>query len=536
MLERIVENWLTRAGERGFEIPFSQLLSLEGYRVLHGPVHHPFEHGKDIVAYGPDGQLYAFQLKGGDIDLAAFERIQAQLLALTGTAVTYPGVEPPRRPDRVALVTSGSLTPPTRDRLGAFNAANRPLGHPVLEVIEKEHLVARFMAVHGKYWPAEPDDLNRLLHLYVSDGTGLFPCRDFFEFVRPFVLPADSARNSQISRSIACALLFAAYGTAPWQRANNHLGVAQGWIVLCAAILHAAARSTLEEELWIGSYELALQEIRRALQGLLLEASHAEDLVVPDLVEGAVYPTRALVVCGYLAAFHLSETRLGEQPPAGESVKSLLLRELPFVKVTTEAAAPYVICIAAALEQLGESLLARDFVFNFARSLAKSNQSRSENALPDPYHGFADALKRMFGADVESPDETFDGNAYTLHLAIDWLARRGERKAITAIWPDTTRLTLHEFQVSDPAFLLAPVDDEGQLLMWHPAMPESWRRLFESSSVVRESELPPVLWRQLEYLPYLLLAFPHRLVRATERALDYAVTNWVSVELDLPDA
>lgn len=89
MLERVVDNWLTSANERSYEIPFAQLLISEGYRVLHGPVHHPFEHGKDIVALSPDGSLHAFQLKAGDLSLAALEEIQAQLFALSATAVNY---------------------------------------------------------------------------------------------------------------------------------------------------------------------------------------------------------------------------------------------------------------------------------------------------------------------------------------------------------------------------------------------------------------------------------------------------------------
>lgn len=76
MLERIVENWLTSAGERGFERPFTQLLAAEGHRVLHGPVHHPFEHGKDIVTMAPGGDLCAFQLKGEPIGLRELEQIQ----------------------------------------------------------------------------------------------------------------------------------------------------------------------------------------------------------------------------------------------------------------------------------------------------------------------------------------------------------------------------------------------------------------------------------------------------------------------------
>ncbi len=92
MLARIVENWLTSAGELGYQTAFAQLLASEGYRVLHNPVHYPFEHGKDLTAIAPEGALHCFQLKGGDVGLGDLEKIQGQLFALAGTAVTYPAL------------------------------------------------------------------------------------------------------------------------------------------------------------------------------------------------------------------------------------------------------------------------------------------------------------------------------------------------------------------------------------------------------------------------------------------------------------
>jgi hypothetical protein len=93
VIERLIENWLTSAGERGYEVPFAQLLAAEGHRVIQGPVHHPFEHGKDILTFAPDGALHAYQLKGPDlVRLEDFEKIQGQLMALAGTAITHAAV------------------------------------------------------------------------------------------------------------------------------------------------------------------------------------------------------------------------------------------------------------------------------------------------------------------------------------------------------------------------------------------------------------------------------------------------------------
>ena len=137
MIERLVENWLDNVGERGFETPFAQLLTLERHRVLQGPVHHPFEHGKDIITIAPDGAACAFQLKGPNLKrLDDFEAIHGQLLALVSTAISHAGIGTPRRPDRAYLVTNGVLTPPVRDRLQQFNVGNAQRQCPAVEAVE----------------------------------------------------------------------------------------------------------------------------------------------------------------------------------------------------------------------------------------------------------------------------------------------------------------------------------------------------------------------------------------------------------------
>ena len=46
LIERIVENWLTSATERSFQIPFCQLLSAQGEKLVYIATHGQFEKGK----------------------------------------------------------------------------------------------------------------------------------------------------------------------------------------------------------------------------------------------------------------------------------------------------------------------------------------------------------------------------------------------------------------------------------------------------------------------------------------------------------
>jgi hypothetical protein len=242
VIERLVENWLTSVGERGYEVAFAQLLSAEGHRVIQGPVHHPFEHGKDILTFAPSGDLHAYQLKGPDlIRLEDFEKIQGQLLALAGTAITHAAVSPSRRADRVFLVTNATLTPPVRDRIEKFNLANVPLGWPPIEPIEREQLLARFLAAHGKFLPQTLPEVRPLLELCYSDPASLFPVRSFAAYLSR-ILPFPPAQPSipDCRRAVASTALLTAYAASSWEKSENHLCVARAWLTACVTLMRFA--------------------------------------------------------------------------------------------------------------------------------------------------------------------------------------------------------------------------------------------------------------------------------------------------------
>jgi hypothetical protein len=532
VLARIVENWLTSAGELGYQAAFAQLLVSEGCRVLHAPVHHPNEHGKDLVALAPDGALQAYQLKGGDIGLSELERLQGQLFALAGTAVTYPGIEPPRPPDRVFLVTNGRLTPPARDRLRSFNDASRQRGFPAIETIECDQLVSRLVEAHGTYLPRELRDLNKLLALVLATGEGPFPVRDFAEMLWILIDPQDVTRSARETRRVlASAAILTSYATGPWHRFGNHLGVAEGWLVLAFSILRCAELHDLEEDEWSASYGVARDSARRALALLFEEATSAQDLVIPDHIDGLIYPVRATVVCGYAAAYFLSERWMRDAQELDDPTRRLLLRELEYLRAPGEAGTPFLLLIATALEILNEHTKAVGLVLDWARALTITNAPGSEIGAPDPYHPMSEILLHELGGETELDEEQFAGEAYTLHIALDWFARRGGRIVLEKLWPAVTRIHFAEFCPSAPANLMAHDDPAGRHHTWAPAAPASWAKLVEVATTVAEQAIPDRLWQQLGMLPYLPLIYPYRLTREVATALDYMTTGRAQVEL-----
>ena len=521
MLERVIDDWMTNAGERGFESAFTQLLIAEGYRVLHHPAHHPTEHGKDLVAYAPDGVLCAFQLKGGDLDLKKLESIQQQLFALAATALDYPGIDPSRRPERAALVTTGRLTPPSRDRLAALNAGNQANGLPSIECIERDQLVSRFTTAHGRYLPNSPAELRHLLDLYVRDGRDPLPIRDFATLVESVLRPTETRSELEHKRAISSAALIAAIAASPWHSVNNHLALAQSRLIVGQQILYTAAINDLAEGVWESFYKLAFRSAGEALNALLDEAANAEDLVVPHLLDGVVYPLRALIVAGWLSAGVVSG--LIEEGERAQLAISVIKRELPYIKLNSEAGTPHVLLAASVLDFAGSRMDAASHVFRLAKELSSLNRADSPDAIPTPYHSLESILRKTIGMshEFEFWEERFDGHSYTLHVLIDWMARRKLRSALGTLWPAATQVICCEFRPSAPARVLSFEDDEGEIVMWQLDMPARWPELLKAACTTSERDLPGVLWRNPAFLPFLVLLFPYRLSAVVAKAIDY---------------
>lgn len=96
MLERAIENWLDKASERSFQIPFCYMLSRQGYTIVHISSHNAMELGKDILAVDKSGTPCAFQLKGSNITMRLWrDEISGQVGDLAYGKVNHPSIDPP---------------------------------------------------------------------------------------------------------------------------------------------------------------------------------------------------------------------------------------------------------------------------------------------------------------------------------------------------------------------------------------------------------------------------------------------------------
>jgi hypothetical protein len=112
MRDRLVDDWLSRINERGYQAAFGQILLAQGFEVLRIG-HSPYEHGKDVLAIAPTGEVHCFQLKGGNVGLNDLE--MEQLATLVETRPEHPRL-PSNFEYRVTLVTNGIISDPALAR------------------------------------------------------------------------------------------------------------------------------------------------------------------------------------------------------------------------------------------------------------------------------------------------------------------------------------------------------------------------------------------------------------------------------------
>lgn len=529
MLERIVENWLTSASERTFEVPFAQVLASEGHQILQGPVHHAFEHGKDLITVSNDGELCAYQLKngGGQLGVEELRRYQGQLTTLSRSAVSIPSISEPRQPDRVFFVTNRTLTPVARDLIRQLSDSNRSQDYPAIELIEKDSLLGRFTEAHGEFFPVEPEDISSFLELFLARGEGEFPAETFVTFLEQ-ILPFDGSDPSNVKceRSAAASALFTAYVLTPWTRKQNHLEIARGWLLLSTQILRLAAKHDLEDEVFETSYSLSYQAVRLSLHALLEEAVDRDDLVIPGMTESLVYGFRALRVCAACSALLLSEKLGGHDHSLKGPVQELLARELPYIRTLAEAGVPLVFLVAWALNELGEYLFPVFLITEVAKELLEANHPNSEHGLPDPYHSLREVqLAHLTRDHTFLDEEDFSGKSYMVHVAIEWLARRLWKRHVETLWPDATRIQQMEHWPQIPEGFFRYRDPNAQLQVGQFPAPTSWSELSRASSRTNRNNIPELLLSRPELMPLVPLVFPHRFTSSYAGALDHLITG-----------
>jgi hypothetical protein len=461
VIEKLLENWLDNATERSYQQVFVQMLSAQGYTVLHSTRHCLLEFGKDILAIAPDGVGCAFQLKGdprGQMTIGAFRSgIQQQLVQLLAQSPSYPGF--PTGVHRSFLVSNGSFSEEVQVAVSQMNSAPYP---STLELWSRGTLLDMALKTSESLWPSEIRDTRRLLDIYMADPRDQLPLSLLAEMLTSILHLGDGddvLKDSEFKRATSSAIWATGIALSTFARAENHQANAYGW-TLCRCMLQCAALKFGHAELrgLEQSYRIAENASLDALAALWDEVRNAEHLVLPPALEDSeVYGWRMATLHGLLAALYLANTAENCLQPCSSAALREWICNGPRPMLWGEAAVGQIFSMALALGRMGQVDAMGQAISQVAAVISATIQLDSICAYPSPYYSGEEALKIQLTLQEETADaETFAGGSYMARPLLLCLATLDMKAECQALWPDFSRLTHRSFEFSCSEDYLTP--------------------------------------------------------------------------------
>ena len=522
MKERLIADWLTKAGERGgLDVAFCQILLARGCRILQAR-HSPTENGKDIITIESDKRLCAYQIKSGDIDLHEFEKIQPQITALVETAILHPNVRAGQE-HHSFLVTTGKFTESVETRVQALNAAWKKRKYKPLALIGGTQLHPDFMKLAADFWPEEPSEVSSFFKMYLAEGKGDLDHKLFAEFLRR-LLPEEKLSKPISSRRIAAAGLFSSYLLESFNRQGDHWSLFCGWTITAAHQAWAAEVYKLPPKAWEDSFQLTKDAAIAALERLAFETIEPNALV-PHEPELDDYTRMCnTVAASAVAACFLMRRRANQNSTPMDQGIPLVHRLVTNGRVFFwgESALPNFLVICWMLEQSGQSWLAEGVMLGVVGALTKFNQKLSANPLSGPEvlpdEVFSSILKK--NAKPEMAHGRRAPVSWSLESLLHLLAIRMRRQALKARWWDITHVEMASFRPNRAADALLWFTNAGEEMERLAGKPQSWK---EFTGIARTNDLnalPAILRNDPDFALMFMLAYPHRASTILVKALD----------------
>lgn len=529
MIERVVENWLTNVNERSFEIPFCQLLTSEGYEVVHMSRHGPFEQGKDVIAIAPDGTPCAYQLKGapksGRITQTQWAReYQEQAVRLIEIPIRHPAIDR-NLPRRVFFVTNGELDEEVRVEIADRNLDAERRNLPILETVCKEQLLSRFLKIHTNFWPSNLETLRELLEFFLVDGKDCLNKGKFAQFLEAILISTSQTSKSAHNRLLCSVAVLTSYGLSAFEAQENHVAVFEGWTIYIATLTALVEKESLPKKYWKPSLDIANTARQKALIDLCLELNECGHFVEGNvLYDQPFYRGRITWLVGLVSALALSHQQSNFPLPDKLDgwFKDFVRQNKNKMEMWGEGAVPQFLSLIWYLETITATLEPVDWLTVMIKGISESNRYSREKkvGLPDPYIGFPEVIEIRHGIGDTINRYDFAGLSYTLDGLMQLLAKRNWRRRMADLWPNITRLQFVEFVPENSADYCLWHLDKGNLKQTMPSTPQSWQALRQKAEEINCAPIPQLFVDSPELLLYHILVYPHRCTSDIMKYLD----------------
>lgn len=525
MIERVVENWLTDATERSFQVPFCHVLSSKGFTVLHMTRHCGMELGKDIIALDPDGVPCAFQLKtpqGKRITLSEWRSgINQQVHDLVTLKLVHPSL-PPYENHRSFLVTNRGIDEEVTRAIDDLNRqwADSGQKHLRLETIVGGNIQKDAMDLGSDLWPTELADARTLLELFLHDGAEHLPKAKLATLLQGAMLLTESApkpSQAEALRSCSSAALLCAMATKSFAERENHFAQIEAWVIYVAHVLAVAERRRLPPELWKGSFDIGIAAIRNSLSNLVEELKSRKNVVEGDpTTDAEVRRVRATCLLALVSIHTLWEN--GDE----EFAKAFIDKYRKSLLFWGEGAVPQFLAFYWYWRTCDSTARIDFMIADLIEVICRANApgAEPENALPNPYFCAEDVLANRFGSAEEPWEEDFRRNSYSLEALIHVFVRQNWKQRMKALWPSVTKVWFNRCDITAKWRWFLWESDKAEHWSICPPFTKKWDDLRSEASEDRGKSVPSSIkdWPLLALL--FLVVYPHRLSPDVVRWLD----------------
>jgi len=523
VLERAIEDWLTKTVERNYLPAFCQVLIHQDHKVLYLSLHGQMERGKDLATIGPDGSYYAYQTKTGDINKASWRDIRGELQELIEFPIDHPSVDKRKR-HRAYLVTNGTISEPVRLDITEMNEQNRRLRRKwaKLEVIDRFQLLAMFVEAQKKFFPRELPDMRAFLDLYLHNGRDLLPKQQLFSLLDATTFSMRPKKKSDALDALTGAVVLGSYLLGAFEKERNWFALIEGWCAIAVSIARFALRYQIKESQWKPSFDLVFSEVERNVMELRAEAAgRSHFLEVPVELDGdGLLRARTTIVLGLICWSEMRQSTGPAWQSDRGSAKQILQKHAANLIFWGESAFPFFFYVIRFLEADGEAQEAKRILCDLFVALVESNYKNRQGGFLPPYYDAEQVLGEQIPDQLRVPPPTPAGSSYIIGTLLDMLLRRGYDDVIKKSWRKYTHCQQYEF---------APTN-EWDLFAWRASIGNNLSSFPEPTATLPDLRAEAVrimqgteLQRKFECLLGLyLMVCPFRATRSAVGYLDWS--------------
>ncbi len=367
--------------ERDLDAPLLALLATMGFHEIHF-THGASEFGKDFIARRTEGERtyqYVLQAKCGDIGLAAWREVRAQLFEAATNTLSHPGFDP-ELARRVVLVTTGRLVGNAPLEAQQFSAllTTTLRGEP-LTTWDREDLIGFFERygperVHASKGRADFLTYGEFFRCYGDALAGALSERRIERYAQSWLIE----RGSPADRIILAVLEAELLGAACAERGLHYeaFQAALAAFRAIAAEIHRAAPA---------APEVMVATAKASLRTIAARARDALDVYPDDVLQAmggfgifVTYPVQCARALDLYALRHALCEDPSERATIAASLAAFIEREPGVRHPVSDWYAVSVVAACRVLVEAGETDLARGLV----RSVAVWICDRYENDGP----------------------------------------------------------------------------------------------------------------------------------------------------------